>query len=71
MKRQISHHQLICNQVPAVTAQHLANSHAALKEKVLRSAHTDYYDRGEREVMREELAVISARYQTLTGHGLR
>lgn len=57
---------------PATTSNphQLATQHAALKEKVLRSAHTDYYTRTERQHMRDELSTISAQHLQLTGKSL-
>lgn len=71
MKRQITQHLQTCGLALGATASEMATTHATLKEKMLRSAYTDYFTRTEREGMREELAKISTRYQTLTGHGLR
>jgi len=70
MKLQSTQRFHISSNAPTSAAGHLASKHAALKEKVQRSAYTDYYDRSERIVMREELSVISAQHQALTGHGL-
>ncbi|MGE8063720.1 hypothetical protein [Pseudomonas sp. NPDC089569] len=70
MKRQITQHLPTCGLALGGTAGELATTHAALKEKMLRSAYTDYFTRTERQGMREELGNISERYRSLTGHDL-
>lgn len=70
MKQHASHRIQISSQAPAGSASQLASNHAALKEKVLRSAYTDYYTSAERVGMREELLRMSTSHQALTGHPL-
>lgn len=70
MKTQPTHRPQIACQAPTCAAGHLASKHAALKEKVQRSAYTDYYDRSERIGMRIELSEISAQHRALTGFSL-
>lgn len=51
-------------------SEQLAELHADLKRRLLRSAYTDCYSASERSEMRIELKALSGRYRELTGEPL-
>ena len=54
----------------AESAASLAQQHAVLQEKLLRSAYTDDYSREERDELRELLSDLAAQYESMTGKRL-
>jgi len=54
----------------AQNASALAEKHAVMQEKLLRSAYTDDYSREERDELRKLLAIWSDQYEAMTGKKL-
>lgn len=57
--------------VPTSDPLKLRHQYSHLKEQLLRSAHTDYHTRTEREHMRESLVGLSETHREITGVSLQ
>ena len=68
---QVQHMQTPSLTVATIDTGELVARHAALKEKLLRSAYTDYYTRTERAEWRDLLGALSAKHLEITGEPLR